>query len=68
MSDSREAFEKLYTEFSTGFDTEKHLVCRRYLDGWLKITVCHLKGSPKIDVGDSLEVLNCLQEQNGLLV
>ena len=66
MSDSRESFGKLYTEFSTRFDTEKYLVCRKYLDGWLKITVCRLKGSPEIDLGDSLEVLNCLQEQRGL--
>ena len=66
MSGSREAFEKLYTEFSARFDTGKCLVCRRYLGGWLKITVYRLKGSPEIDVGDSLEVLNCLQEQTGL--
>ena len=63
---SKEAFEKLYIEFSARFGTEKYLVYWRYLSGWLKITVCCLKGSPEIDARDSLEVLNCLQEQNGL--
>ena len=32
----------------------------------MKITVYGLKKSLGIDVGDSLELLNCLQEQNGL--
>ena len=53
MSDSRETFDKLYTEFSARFDTEKYLVCQRYLGGSLKITISCLKGSPEIDVGDS---------------